>query len=182
MNSALGWIGEIMQWFGNLIPTWTLIRARWVGIKYLPGGQVKILKPGIHWYWPATTEVESLATARQVLDTSGQTLMTKDGQPVYVAGLVVYKITDAYKYQVQNFDADDGMDDIVQTAIRNTIVHKDLSNIQADRNSADEALTEEVSGVLADFGVTVEVARLTDFSKAHVVNVIGGGLVSINAT
>jgi regulator of protease activity HflC (stomatin/prohibitin superfamily) len=179
MDSAFAWIGQIATWFGNFVPTWTLVRATDGAVKFLPGGRTEVLDPGIHWYWPVTTEIEKVAVVRQVLDTQPQTIMTQDHEPVYVAGLVVYVIDDLHKYMVENFDASANLDDIVQTAIRKTIVNRDFLTIQAARADVDNRLTSDVQKALEPFGITVEAARITDFSKARVTNMVGSGLISV---
>ena len=181
MDSAFAWVGEIAGWIGQFVPTWTLVRATEGAVKFLPGGETKVLGPGIHWYWPVTTEVETAPVVRQVLDTQPQTIMTQDHEPVYVAGLVVYTIVDLHKFMVENYDAEDNLDDLVQTAIRKTIVNRDFLTIQKARADVDNRLTSDVQKVLMDFGIEVEAARITDFSRARVTNMVGNGLISLHA-
>ena len=181
MDAAFSWIGEIADWVAQFVPTWTLVRATEGAVKFLPGGKTKVLGSGIHWYWPVTTEVETLPVVRQVLDTQPQTIMTKDHEPVYIAGLVVYTIVDLHKFMVENFDAEDSLDDIVQTAIRKTIVNRDFLTIQQARADVDKRLTTDVQKALEPFGIEVEAARITDFSRARVTNMVGNGLISLHA-
>jgi len=178
MDSALGWIGQIASWFGAFVPTWILIRATEGGVKFLPGGRTEVLGPGLHWYWPATTELDVQAVVRQVLDTTPQTLMTQDHQSVYVAGVVIYTINDLNLYMVENYDAAESLDDMVQSAVRRSIVNREFAAIQAGRAEMDNRLTADVQKALEPFGIAVEACRLTDFSKAQVTNLVGTGLVS----
>lgn len=180
MESALGWIGQLASWFGAFIPTWVLVRATEGAVKFLPKGLTKVLGPGIHWYWPVTTEMDVQPVVRQVLNTDAQTLMTKDNHPVYIAGLVVYTVVDLHKFLVENYDAEANLSDLVQTAIRRSIVSKNFQTIQEGRADIDNRLTSDVQKILTDFGILVEAARLTDFSKARVTNVVGGGLIHFN--
>lgn len=180
MEAALGWIGAIFEWFGQFFPRWDLVRANEQAVKYLPGGRTKVLDPGIYWYWPVTTEVVVHPVCRQVLDSQPQTLMTKDNKPVYVAGIVIYKITDLHTYLVENYDAEANLDDILQTAVRKAVVARDFDKIQEGRADMDNVLTREAQKALADFGVEVEAARLTDFSLARVANIVGNGLMNMH--
>lgn len=180
MEAALGWIGEIFEWIGEFIPRWELVRATEGCVKFLPGGKTKVLGPGIHWYWPATTELETVPVVRQVADCQPQTLMTKDNEPVYVSGIVIYTISNLHAYMVENYDADDNMDDVLQTAIRKAIVNRTFEQIQEARADVDNILTREAQKALVEFGIEVEAARLTDFAKARVSNLVGAGLTSVN--
>lgn len=58
------------------------------------GHKIKAMAPGLHFYWPLTTEVEVLVTARQTLAVPDQVMTTKDGKKIVVKTLVVYKIRD----------------------------------------------------------------------------------------
>lgn len=184
LDAAFGWIGEFVHWLAAFVPRWTLVRATERGVKFLPGGKTKEVGPGIQWYWPASTELETMPVVRQVLDTQPQTLMTKDNKPVYVSGVVIYSISDLHTFLVDNYDAQDNLDDLVQMAIRKAIVNRTFDQIQQARADVDNILTKEASKALEPFGVSVEAARLTDFSLARVANIVGNGLMNmhINST
>lgn len=180
MEAALGWFGAIFEWFGQFFPRWTLVRATEGAVKFLPGGKVKVYDAQIVWYWPVTTEVETIAVVRQVMDTQPQTLMTKDDVPVYVAGIVIYDITDLHAFAVENYDANHNIDDIAQTAIRKAIVNRTFAQIQEARADVDNVLTREAQKALTEFGVNVQACRLTDFSKTRVSNIVGNGLMNLH--
>lgn len=180
LDSALGWIGELVRWFGDFVPRWSLVRATEGAVKFLPGGKTCEYGPGIVWYWPATTEIDIVAVVRQVKKAKPQTLMTKDGISVFVCGILIYSIDNLHTFLVDNHDANDNLDDMVELAIRKSIVNKTFAEIQEARAKMDNALTREAQKALSDFGVRVEVCRLTDFSKARVSNLVGSGLMNLN--
>ena len=180
MTTAFGWIGQLVSWFGEFVPRWELIRKTERAVKFLPGGKTRYCKPGIVWYWPATTELEIHPVVRQVIELQPQTLMTKDEVPVYASGVLVYKITDLHTFLVDNYDAADSLDDLGQIAVREAIVRKTFDTVQASRAEIDNLLTREAAKALTSFGVEVEACRLTDFTRARVLNLVGSSLASVN--
>ncbi len=178
LDAAFGWIGDLAKWAAQFVPHWKLVRATEGAIKFKPGGRTEAIGPGLHGWWPLTTEIEVVPVVRQVLRCKPQTLMTKDGVSVYVSGLAIYKIVDLTKYAVENFDAMDNIDDVVQTAIRKTVVNRLFSILQLGRVKVDNALTNEAQKALASFGIEVEEAKLTDFARAEVINLVGPGILN----
>lgn len=179
MDAALGWFGAVIEWFGKFFPRWSLIRANEQAIKYLPRGRTKVIKPGIVWFWPVTTEVDKHPVCRQVLNTQSQTLMTKDGKSVYVSGIVIYSISDLRKYLVENWETEQNLDDVIQTAIRSVVVSKTVEEIQTHREELDRMLTKEARRLLRAFGAVGEAARLTNFSVTRVTNLVGASLSNV---
>ena len=95
MESAFAWLNTLVQTFYRFFPHILIVRATHAGVKWAWGSRIKTLGPGLHVYWPLTTEVEVIVTARQTLTIPDQVLATKDGKKVVVKTLVVYKIRDA---------------------------------------------------------------------------------------
>jgi len=52
MSIGLDWINDVAKWIGDLIPDWDLLQVNEAGVKFLPGGKVKVIEPGIYWWWP----------------------------------------------------------------------------------------------------------------------------------
>ena len=76
-----------------------------------------ILGPGIHWYWPKTTEIEVLPVERQTLDLPVQTLWTADLQNVSVRAEVVFVIDDIRLAVCKTFDFQQTIQDVAQLAV-----------------------------------------------------------------
>ena len=107
MESAFAWLSQLIETFYRFIPHIIIIRATHAGVKWVRGKHIKPLMPGLHLYWPLTTEIEVLVTARQTLAIPDQVLTTKDGKKVTVKTLVVYKIRDVVQaIGKQNWDVD----------------------------------------------------------------------------
>ena len=78
LDNALGWIGKIAEWLGELIPKLLIIPTTHGGIAFVRGKNVKPLKPGLHIYWRFWTEVLVIPVARQTKVLEPRSLNTTD--------------------------------------------------------------------------------------------------------
>lgn len=175
MDAALGWIGGIVEWLGQWIPRWVIVRSTERAIKFRWGKYVVELLPGIRFYWPAVTDIEGpIPVVWQPMVTSSVPLQTKDGKQVTTRGVIVYKIVDAIKFLVDHYDSDSCIDDEVNAAIRDVVTTKDLLEIQENsRKTTDNALHKQVQKSLDEFGIEVKHVRLVAFAEAKILNVVG---------
>ncbi len=172
MDAALGWIGDLVRWLTSWLPHLVLVRRTERAVKFIRG-HTREVGPGLHLWWPITTEVEVRPVVRQVMGLGSQTLTTKDSQPVIVDGLLVFTIGDLHTYLVENWEAEDSLGEVGQAGIRKAVVSEDFEDIQKGMADVDNRLTREAQKLLERFGVTVELMRLTSFARAHVVNLVG---------
>jgi regulator of protease activity HflC (stomatin/prohibitin superfamily) len=172
MDAALGWIGDLVRWVTSWLPHLVLVRRTEGAVKFIRA-RTKEMGPGLHFFWPITTEVEVRPVVRQVMGLGTQTLTTQDGQAVIVDGLLVFTIGDLHTYLVDNWEAEDSLGEVGQAGIRKAIVNMDFDAIQKGMADVDNRLTREAQKLLEPFGVEVELMRLTSFARTHVVNLVG---------
>jgi hypothetical protein len=133
------------------------------------------LGPGIHWYWPKTTEVEVLPVERQTLDLPVQTLSTSDLQSVAIRAEVIYSIVDIRLAVCKTFDFQQTIQDAAQLAVVEVVAPKsyeELSTAVRSSHIVDE-LTEVLRDELQSYGVGVQRAFLADFAKCTTIRVYG---------
>jgi regulator of protease activity HflC (stomatin/prohibitin superfamily) len=94
MEGALAWIGQLAEWIGRFFPRWQIVTSTHGGVKFVRGARVVPLAPGMHWFWPLTTELLLYPTARQAVDLRSQTFVTADNKTIAVGGLIVYEVKD----------------------------------------------------------------------------------------
>lgn len=163
-----------MEWLGQLIPKIIIVRATHGGVKFVRGKRIKCLNPGMHVYWPITTEVEIIATARQTMNLATQVLVTKDQYSVAAGAVVVYRIDQVESALSDNWDVEDTIIDIAQAAIVKTITSMPLGELICEiTNRVENELSKEVRKKLKPFGVAVERCALTDFSQCFVLKTLG---------
>lgn len=144
-------------------------------MKWVRGKYIKALPPGLHFYWPLTTEVEVLVTARQTLAIPDQVLATKDGKKVVVKTLVVYKIRDiVHAIGRVNWDVDVTINDLTQAAVVRVVATHTYDEVM--QGIADDTLTltltKAVRKELRQFGVHVVRSKLVDFAECKVLKLM----------
>jgi len=172
---AFTWFGNLMEWFGSLIPKIKIVRATHGGVRFRGGKRIQEMKPGIHVYWPIVTEIDVIPVARQTHNLVTQCVMTKDGKQIVVGGVVIYSIVDVVKALSKNWDFNDTINDVSLTAIFSVIIDLTLDEVISKINdgSFEKTLTMEVRSNLRRYGVYAHRAALTDFSTCQTLNSVG---------
>ena len=169
-------IADIIRSIGKIIPRLVLVKKTEKGIKFTMTGKTKKVSPGLILYWPIITHLEVVAIVRQTLNLPCLTLMTKNEEPVVASGVIVYNIIDVEKYLVENFDAEVSISEVGSAALRDVIITRTLQEVQQNnRNSIENALLKEAKLAFETFGIQVEYVRLTDYSKAKILNIVTPG-------
>ena len=118
---------EILAAFFHTLFIWCprviLIRSTHGGVKWRAKltddesePEVMELKPGLHWYWPLTSELELIVTARRPVDIPNMSILTKDGKSIIVSAAVVFRINDVIKaLGEKNWDVDSTLVDVSQS-------------------------------------------------------------------
>ena len=175
---AFDFINDIAQWFGDLLPQWELLPPTDGGVKFLPGGKVKELKPGyIYWWWPVTTEVVTISINRQTL-TFSQRLTTKDRCTVQCNTVVVFRIVDVIKAIVDTHDFEDTIGEAAQKLTIKPIMSREFDTIRTDMAESNEMrneVTRAARSLLSDYGVEVVDAYVADFTETKVFSHEGDG-------
>jgi regulator of protease activity HflC (stomatin/prohibitin superfamily) len=174
MESALGWIGQIFEWLGKFIPRWEIVPTTMGAIKYKQGKNPVYCGPGIHWYWPAVTKWDPYPMVRQSLDLRTQTVMTMDDRIVAVGGLVVYEVSDLLKLMPTTFQPDSAISEIVLTAFHDVCCNLTWAELKTEqqKGTLDTKLRRAAQRELADYGVRVIKAQLTDLAPTKVYKII----------
>jgi regulator of protease activity HflC (stomatin/prohibitin superfamily) len=170
IESALGWIGQAVEWFALWIPRRVIIEATHAGVKFKRGSHVVALAPGLHVFWPITTTLHVFPVVRQAVDLRAQTLVTRDDRSLAVGGLIVYEVTDIVALIGHTYDPDDTIRDIALSAIHDVCSRYTYAQLR-DLNESGE-LARLMRGAcrrgLKPYGVRVLKTTLTDFAPCRV--------------
>ena len=133
------------------------------------------LGPGIHWYWPKTTEIEVLPVERQTLDLPVQILWTADLESVAVRGEVVFVIDDIRLAVCKTFDFQQTIQDVTQFVVVTVVASKTCAELEESMRCTrlNEELTDRLQAELTSYGVGVERAFFADFTKCSAIRVYG---------
>ena len=177
---AFDFLNDIAQWAGELVPRWDLLEPTEGGVKFKPGGKIEKLTPGhIYWWWPATTQIVTIATKRQTL-TFGQRLTTKDRRTVQLNTVIVFTIDDVLKALVETKDFEDTVGEVAQKLTLKPIMSREFDKIcedMAESNDMRNEITRGARSLLGDYGVNVLDGYVSDFTETKVFSHDGDGMV-----
>jgi regulator of protease activity HflC (stomatin/prohibitin superfamily) len=174
VEAAFAWLGDLARWLSAWVPRLVHVKATDKGVKFVRAA-TKLLEPGLHVWWPITTEIMTHPVVRQVVNLPNQTLLTKDGKVVVASGVVVYTISDLHRFLVENYDAEASIAELGLAGIRRAVTQRKFDDLRNGRADTDNRLTEECQRLLDDLGVKVEYARLTDFAPVRAFALLGTG-------
>lgn len=186
MESALGWIGAIVEWLGKFIPRWILLDTteeavkfthHWKRIKWNRWDSyytVDVLSHGGHWYWPWTSKVKTTITARDTMDLEGQVVTLKDRKQVMVSGMVRSSIFDTKRALAETSDISNCIRDEAMTAIHEVLTEytwDDLCNAVGSKELLKE-LKSRAQRALTPYGVKVLRIGLKDNAIVRVYKLV----------
>lgn len=168
---AFDFINEAAKWAAQFKPEWDLLQPNEGGVKYKPGGKIEVLTPGdIYWWWPVTTNIQTIDTRRQTLDL-GQRLTTKDDMSVQVNTVIVFTIDDVLKALVDTRDFEDTVGEVAQKLTIRPIMSRTFAEIRADMGDSNEMRNEITRGaktLLSEYGINVLDGYVSDFTETTV--------------
>jgi regulator of protease activity HflC (stomatin/prohibitin superfamily) len=89
VSSGFAWLNELMVWVGRLFPRLVLVKAGNRGVWFGPGGRTRYCEPGLHVYWPITSELTLVSVRQRTTEIASQL----HGREI-VSIAVVYTIRD----------------------------------------------------------------------------------------
>lgn len=157
IESAFGWIGQIIEWFGQFIPRILILDPTQGAVKFRRGNEVHELKSGIHIYWPIITVVKVFPIARQTLDLTAQSFEAKDGKSVLISGMLRYSVTDLTALMTETFDPDNTIRDSAMAVLTSTLIQYTWPEIQEGMQNdvLPKELVRRVQRDLRPYGVKV---------------------------
>ena len=177
MTAPLQFLNDFFTWAVTYFPNLELMQANYGGVRFLPGGKVKEIKPGLYVYWPLTTAVQEIQVKRQSIEVQ-QELTTKDGITVMVKTVIVFTVEDVMKALVETADFDDTTEEMGQKGTVAAIMSRDFDQILVDMVESNDVRNEVTRGArsaLLPFGVKVEDAFISSFGRTKIFSHAGEG-------
>lgn len=161
MANLLGWLGSFIQWVFAWVPRYFIVCYNERGWKYHRGLDPWELLPGVHWYLPNLERVGKHFVGRTVLRVPSLPLETRDAVRVEIGMTLAYRITDVLRYEVDNFHAEDSMDEVAQGMLARTVKRCSWRELH-DGDVLEEQLRVAVGIALEPFGAEVLTCQPTD--------------------
>jgi len=184
MESAFGWLGQIINFFISLLPSVFICETTSEGVRFVYGSRVKLINhkngifwTGIHVYWPIITSVYLVPIKRQTLNLTPQYLCSRDNVTVGVSAIVVYEVEDTIKLLTDCYDHEETIQDMSLTIVRQVISDNEFEFISSSLD-IDAELTDQISKELQQFGIKTIKCSLSDFTRCRVHAMLG---MNINA-
>lgn len=178
MESALGWIGQIVAWIGQFIPRWKVLdpiegvvkQIGWSFRKDRRGPRAVFQRYGIVVWWPVVTEIYPHPVAEQTNDLPTQTIVTKDGKVFAARAVISYEITDLLTLLTTVTDPDDSIKDIAGGAVHEAIINYTALELEeANRNGElDRKMKSAAYHQLKSKGVKVNKVQLLELAPCRV--------------
>lgn len=190
MNAALAWLNDLIGWFAQFVPRWEIIDTTKKGVrfesyfewdrqawKFRPKMRVAALDPGLHFFWPARSQIVTYPAARQTTDLRAQTLVTADDKTICVGGLITYEIEDIKPLLADSYEPEQVVEDLTLGALGTVVTRLEwveLKQLNVE-GKLDKQLKRETQRELREYGVRVHAVTLTDLSPCRVYKLMGDG-------
>lgn len=187
MGEALAWVGQIAEWFGQFIPRWKILDSRSGAVKFQTlrvrdllrarwdtSVKTTALGPGLHFYWPAVTEIRAWVVARQNLDLVSQTVTTSDGKVLVVGGIVEFRIIDALKLVGDAWNPDNTIRGRAAGVLHRVCSEGTWTELQGAKANGELALRlrQQLRRRLRPLGVQVIAVEFSDFAPTRVLRLV----------
>ncbi|MEP0174457.1 MAG: slipin family protein [Paraglaciecola sp.] len=128
-----------------------------IGLLYVNGQLTKRLEPGQHGFWQFnhTVELKSFDCRAQLLEISGQEILSKDRVSLRINLSASIKVNDAELAARSVDKVDDFVYKTLQLALREAVGTKSLDDILLDKLYVNETVKELVKDRLSDIGISL---------------------------
>ena len=135
-----------------------------VGLWYRDGAYQATLAPGTYAFWKGVGKLKlyDVDLREQVLDISGQDIMTADKVTLRLNALVAYRITDPLRSVTEVDGAAQALYRAVQLALREAVGAKDLDTLLVAKDALASEVATAVTPRAAELGITVVTAGVRD--------------------
>lgn len=158
--------GRFFSWFIWPFIFWTQWWKNWQP-------QAIQLGPGIHWWWPLFSQVETIPVNRQVRKLEAHDVMTKDGKPVRFRGTASYTISSVMRALVRTWAVENNIDDEVEAAFCSFVSSVHSGDLSGSREELNDRLTSVVSEQMKIYGVKILRAKLTTLCTGCPIMLVG---------
>lgn len=134
------------------------------GIWFRDGAYQATLAPGTYAFWKGVgkLKVSIVDLKEQVLDISGQDIMTNDKVTLRLNALVAYRITDAVRAVTEVDGAAQALYRSTQLALREAVGAKDLDALLTEKETLAGELAERIRPRATELGMTVVSTGIRD--------------------
>jgi len=136
----------------------------WVALWFRDGAYQTTLGPGAYAFWKGVgkLKISEVDLKEQVLDISGQDIMTADKVTLRLNALVAYRITDPLRSVTEVDGAAQALYRAAQLSLREAVGAKDLDTLLISKDALAIELAEMIRPRAAELGINVVTAGIRD--------------------
>lgn len=171
----LGTFDRLMDWLESLVEFFQflfVIDQYDEGVVLRFGKYHRTVKPGLHWMIPFNIEeiaYDTVVRTTSYLDV--QSVTSKDGKPVNINAVLVYKIGNIKRWLLEVDDAEDALHDMTYGIITELAETKTWEEIM--KPAFMEEVTEMVQEEAITWGARVEAVKLSDRVTSRSLRLLG---------
>lgn len=126
MDKLFSWFDHVSSFLLSLFPHIVIVNADCEAVKYSGGKHVRVLKPGVHWYWPIVTDEPTQRGVKRDASVYGtQKLTTSDGRQVAISVVLVHRTVDIRRALFETADIEGVMHDLTSAACLRSTMSRD---------------------------------------------------------
>jgi len=171
VNGALGWVGDIVRFFGRLIPRLTIIPSYEGGVAFVRGKPRAVGSGCLVVWWPFWTQLLTVPVVRQTTNLPSQ-VITVEGEPLAVGAIVVWKIRDPLLALSRVHDPEEALRDLGLAAVKRGMWKRKLSEVMADADQIDADLKAGLAAGLRGFGIEIRNVFISDVARCKVLKLL----------
>lgn len=149
---------EFITNLGHEILPFTIINQWEKGVHLRVGKFKKIVSPGLKFKIPFFDRIWTHEVITQTIQLHPQTLTTSDEKGVVLKSIIRYHVHDVQKFLLNVMHATDVLVDTTQGVIRDIVEVTEWNDLV----DVNEIITNQVSELVYDWGITIEKITLTD--------------------
>lgn len=192
-----GIIPQIFENFLKLLPfRFRIINSYQQGVKFSFGKDIKKLthtdgipiikfskkfpwvqfeRTGLYFYWAWVQNIYILDSVPIVVETQYQTVKTADDKDVTISAGITYSIEDARSYWTSVQDFEHSIENIVQTAIAEYIISKNLLDIRQNYKNISKEILKILKKRIEGWGVNVKMVNIINFTTSRSLRLLQNG-------
>ncbi len=134
------------------------------GLLYVNGEFIKVLVPGVYYYLLGQQSVKVVIVdlRKQLMEISGQELLTKNKASLRINFYAFYQITDLIKSMVENKDVTKQLYTLLQLGLREFVGQLSLDELLTNKNAVSEAVIQFMMQHLSGLGIELSACGIRD--------------------
>lgn len=168
-----------MRIWEDLIP-WVVIDHFNRAVVLRLGKFLKVLEPGFHWKVPFFDAILHHSVVVSTLELESQSLTTRDDKGIVAKGVVKYQISDIKVFELEVYDAHDGMADMTQGIIKEVLMERSWDECRSPE--IDNIITKKARVEARKWGIEIIKVTLTDLGIIRSIRLFNGHLPQTSST